>query len=135
MKKAAATHHHRRSSSASKSTVDSNQRHKSARERADEDLQRAIQLSLEEAGMVHGPRRADYVPQAPSYEISEPPLVDGSSGAIGVDEGDPDLRAAIEASLREANAPKPSAPTVEDERSYTLSPAEYGASAPNIEVC
>lgn len=127
-------HPHPRSSSISKATTSSHQRHKSAHEQADEDLQRAIQLSLEEAGMVHGPKRADYVPQTPSYEISEPPLIDGGAGAVRADEGDPDLRAAIEASLREANAPKPSAPVVEDDQPYTHSPAEYESSVPHLEV-
>jgi growth factor-regulated tyrosine kinase substrate len=44
---------------------------------------------------------------------SEPPLV--KSTARAAEDDDPDLRAAIEASLREANAPRASAPVVEDE--------------------
>lgn len=62
---------------------------------------------------------------APSYSLpaqgvawhsSEPPLVDKStrpktSSTVDDEENDPELRAAIEASLREASAPKPSAPT------------------------
>lgn len=47
----------------------------------------------------------------PSYAPppSEPPIVDRQTRPED-EEMDPDLRAAIEASLREANAPKPSAP-------------------------
>ncbi|KAJ3515653.1 hypothetical protein NLJ89_g1623 [Agrocybe chaxingu] len=95
------------------------QRHKSARELADAELQRAIELSLQE---VHGSKsRPGYVPSQPSpsrWGYSEPPIVDRSTypsdrkTAIAEDEDDPDLKAAIEASLREANAPKPSAPIV-----------------------
>lgn len=100
-------------------------RHRSARELADAELQRAIQLSLEEVGATHGHSRPGYVPSQPSpsaWQTSEPPLVDRrplpDSNAAEVEEDDPDLRAAIEASLREANAPKPSAPiAVETPRS------------------
>lgn len=54
--------------------------------------------------------------QGAAWHSSEPPLVDKStrpttSRAIEEDEDDPELKAAIEASLREASAPKPSAPT------------------------
>ncbi|KAF8308647.1 FYVE-domain-containing protein, partial [Clavulina sp. PMI_390] len=100
---------------------------KSAQQQADEDLQRAIQMSLEEAGMTHGPRNPNYVPQpeTPGYEVSEPPLVDSSAAvANGEYDDDPDLKAAIEASLREANAPKPSAPVAMDEPSYAV-PGAY----------
>lgn len=90
-------------------------RHSSARDLADAELQRAIELSLEEVGAAHG-RRPGYVPAQPSannWHVSEPPLVDRKTHPdhkVAEDEDDPDLRAAIEASLREANAPKPSAP-------------------------
>ncbi|KAG2134565.1 uncharacterized protein EDB93DRAFT_1331216 [Suillus bovinus] len=91
-------------------------RHSSARDLADAELQRAIELSLEEVGAAHG-RRPGYVPAQPSahdWHVSEPPLVDRMTHpdrkVTDADEDDPDLRAAIEASLREANAPKPSAP-------------------------
>lgn len=66
-------------------------------------------------------RRPGYVPSQPSpsqWGYSEPPIVDRSNyppsrrPAIADEEDDPDLKAAIEASLREANAPKPSAPLV-----------------------
>ncbi|KAA1468312.1 ubiquitin binding protein [Dentipellis sp. KUC8613] len=88
-------------------------RHRAAREAADAELQRAIQLSLEEVnGRQHG--RSGYVPYQPDpndWKASEPPIVDHSSRPATQDEeDDPDLKAAIEASLREANAPKPSAP-------------------------
>lgn len=115
------SHHHHRS--------------KSAKEQADEDLQRAIQMSLEDAGMVHGPRRADYVPETPRYEVSEPPLVDHSGSAGTEEEDDPDMRAAIEASLREANAPKASAPVVEDEPAYSHPVAHYEPSSSHVQVC
>lgn len=80
----------------------------------DAELQRAIQLSLEEVG-ASGSKRPGYVPSASSWQTSEPPIVDRSSYPSATsqpqtEEEDPDLRAAIEASLREANAPKPSAP-------------------------
>lgn len=91
-------------------------RHSSARDLADAELQRAIELSLEEVGAAHG-RRPGYVPAQPSvhnWQVSEPPLVDRKTHpdhkVADADEDDPDLRAAIEASLREASAPRPSAP-------------------------
>lgn len=91
-------------------------RHRSARELADAELQRAIQLSLEEVGAANGHARPGYVPSQPSpsaWQHSEPPIVDRTSRPAvqaADEEDDPDLKAAIEASLREANAPKPSAP-------------------------
>ena len=106
--------------------------HRSARDLADEELQRAIQLSLEEVGAanVNGrSNRPGYTPSQPDpskygkWQSSEPPIVNHSSRPSGPpidddDENDPDLKAAIEASLREANAPKPSAPVaVETPRS------------------
>lgn len=91
----------------------STSRHRSARDLADAELQRAIQLSLEEIGAASG-RRPGYVPAPSSWQTSEPPLVDRRTypypPARDEEEADPDLKAAIEASLREANAPKPSAP-------------------------
>ncbi|KAG8687941.1 Vacuolar protein-sorting-associated protein 27 [Ceratobasidium sp. 395] len=70
---------------------------------ADDDLQRAIALSLAEAqANANGySDRPGYVPAA----RSEPPLAEYGAG-----EEDADLRAAIEASLREAQAPQASAP-------------------------
>lgn len=92
-------------------------RHRSARDLADAELQRAIQLSLQEVGAANGHARPGYVPTQPSpstWQHSEPPIVDRSSRptaqAADEEEDDPELKAAIEASLREANAPKPSAP-------------------------
>ena len=108
--------HHRRFSSP---------RNRSAKELAEEELQRAIQLSLEEVGaaQINGRNhRPGYVPSQPSrssyddkWQVSEPPIVDSStrptkSLIVEDEENDPDLKAAIEASLREANAPKASAP-------------------------
>lgn len=64
--------------------------------------------------------RPGYTPSqlSPSqWGYSEPPIIDRSNYApsrkvVIAEEDDPDLKAAIEASLREANAPKPSAPLV-----------------------
>lgn len=97
----------------------STSRHRSARDLYDSELQRAIQLSLEEVGAAGG-HRPGYVPSPSPWQTSEPPLVDNSTRSYASssysreEEDDPDLRAAIEASLREANAPKPSAPIVID---------------------
>ena len=97
----------------------SSSRHRAARDLYDAELQRAIQLSLEEVGAAGG-RRPGYVPSPTPWQISEPPLVDRrshpytSSSRAQEEEEDPDLKAAIEASLREASAPRPSAPVVID---------------------
>jgi growth factor-regulated tyrosine kinase substrate len=87
--------------------------HRPARDLADADLQRAIQLSLEEVNAQGQHSRPGYVPYQPdSWQRSEPPLVEHTSRpSTKADDDDSDLKAAIEASLREANAPKPSAPT------------------------
>ena len=108
-------------------------RHKSARELADEELQRAIQLSLEEAGLSeqHGPRRSGVgYAASPAPVVSEPPIVEIQ--ATGSADDDPELRAAIEASLREANAPKPSAPVAEEPVTYNNT---YVSSSTQFEVC
>ncbi|KAG6369804.1 hypothetical protein JVT61DRAFT_13576 [Boletus reticuloceps] len=102
-------------------------RNSNARDVFDAELQRAIQLSLQEVGASSAStKHPGYVPyQSQSYsQASEPPIVDRTTypdkdrrnsapprTAIADDEDDPDLRAAIEASLREANMPRPSAPT------------------------
>lgn len=88
-------------------------RHRAARELADAELQRAIQLSLQEVGAANGHARPGYTPYQPeptSWQYTEPPLVDRSTHPKVSEEDDPDLKAAIEASLRESNAPRPSAP-------------------------
>ncbi|KAI0286601.1 hypothetical protein BGY98DRAFT_1086681 [Russula aff. rugulosa BPL654] len=86
--------------------------HHSAPDLADADLQRAIQLSLEEVNAQGQHRRPGYVPYQPdSWQRSEPPLVEHTSRPSAQADDDDDLKAAIEASLRESNAPKPSAPT------------------------
>lgn len=91
----------------------SSSRNRTARDVADAELQRAIQLSLQEVGAAGG-HRPGYVPSPSSWQSSEPPLVDRRThpnpSPYQEEEDDPDLRAAIEASLREASAPKPSAP-------------------------
>ncbi|KAF7974930.1 hypothetical protein HWV62_10971 [Athelia sp. TMB] len=115
-------------------------RHRSARELADAELQRAIQLSLQEVGAASGHKRPGYVPAQPAYPTpwmtSEPPLIDRKTRPGQAEEDDdPDLRAAIEASLREANAPRPSAPVaMETPRSenppFSYSEAGYSQSYP-----
>ncbi|KAG6867306.1 hypothetical protein C0993_004758 [Termitomyces sp. T159_Od127] len=110
-------------------------RHQSARDLADAELQRAIQLSLQEVHL-HGHSRPGYVPSQPTnWQYSEPPLVDRSSrparpSTIEEEEDDPDLRAAIEASLREASAPKPSAPVAVDSPRTEYSGPGYSQSYP-----
>lgn len=123
------------------STSTHGHRHKSARELADAELQRAIQLSLEEVNGTSGRSRSGYVPAEPSpskWSYSEPPIVDRSTypsrkTAQVDDDDDPDLRAAIEASLLEASAPKPSAPVVvemprSEESSYSYPETGYSQS-------
>lgn len=117
----------------------STSRHRAARDFADAELQRAIQLSLQE---VNGPNHghSGYVPyqEALAAQASEPPLVERRTrptSTVQEEEEDPDLRAAIEASLREANAPRPSAPIiVETPRSeqsmFPYSGAGYSQSYP-----
>ncbi|KAG6820229.1 hypothetical protein H0H93_003731 [Arthromyces matolae] len=108
-------------------------RHHSARDLADAELQRAIQLSLQE---VNGNARPGYVPAQPNnWQYSEPPIVDRLSHPIKrttteEEEDDPDLRAAIEASLREANAPRPSAPVAIDSPRTEYSSTGYSQSYP-----
>jgi growth factor-regulated tyrosine kinase substrate len=80
-------------------------------EDVDMDLLRAIELSLKEN---QSSSRSGYAPlnNAPKqWGISEPPIVERSSRRE--EDDDEDLRAAIEASLREAHAPQPSAPAEE----------------------
>ncbi|VDC07032.1 unnamed protein product [Peniophora sp. CBMAI 1063] len=76
---------------------------KSARAYEDAELQRAIALSLQETSARGEHGRPGYVPYQPQYAASEPPLAAG-------DDEDADMKAAIEASLRESSAPRPSAP-------------------------
>ncbi|KAF9493394.1 ubiquitin binding protein [Pleurotus eryngii] len=104
--------------------------HRSVKDLADAELQRAIELSLQETKM----GRSGYTPsQPPLSAYSEPPIFERSThfAAVAEDEDDPDLRAAIEASLREASAPKPSAPVAletprAEQSSYEL-PTGYGS--------
>ncbi|TFK38674.1 hypothetical protein BDQ12DRAFT_683159 [Crucibulum laeve] len=112
-------------------------RHRSARDLADAELQRAIQLSLEEVGAANGNARPGYVP---SWQTSEPPIVDRTTYPAdrkntAEEEDDPDLRAAIEASLREASAPRPSAPVAletprTEEAPYSYAGPGYSQSYP-----
>lgn len=93
---------------------------------------------------MNGQARPGYVSyqQPPSrWGYSEPPLVDRSTypdtKSPTSEEDDPDLRAAIEASLREANAPKPSAPVVVEtprfeERQYPAAGYRHSQSYPEI---
>ena len=75
----------------------------------DPDLQKAIQLSLQESQA-----RPGYTPtsSANRWQISEPPIIDRVKRSE--DDEEEQLRAAIEASLREAQAPRPSAPIVDE---------------------
>jgi hepatocyte growth factor-regulated tyrosine kinase substrate len=100
-------------------SVPNSRSHRSARAYEDAELQRAIQLSLQEVGTNYTHGRPGYTPSynpalssEREWTASEPPLVDRHTPAGGVasDDDDPELKAAIEASLREANAPRPSAP-------------------------
>ena len=72
---------------------------------ADTDLQRAIQLSLEEAGVSGALTHFGYTP-------SQPPLTNSltNNSASSDFDDDPDLRTAIEASLRDVPNSMPSAP-------------------------
>lgn len=88
------------------------QRYQARHEDVDLDLLKAIELSLKESQATTS--RAGYAPlgNAPKqWGVSEPPLVERTPKRE--EDDDEDLRAAIEASLREAHAPQPSAP-VED---------------------
>ena len=76
---------------------------------ADTDLQRAIQLSLEGAGVSGAITRSGYAPSHPPSTIN--PI--GNSVDSNPDH-DPDLKAAIEASLRDVSNPVPSAPLSAD---------------------
>ncbi|KAG6916918.1 hypothetical protein DXG01_004679 [Tephrocybe rancida] len=111
-------------------------RHQSARELADAELQRAIQLSLQEVGVANGHSRPGYVPTQPTnWQYSEPPIVDRAShptkqSNATEEEDDPDLRAAIEASLREANAPRASAPVAVDSSRAEYAGPGYSQSYP-----
>jgi hepatocyte growth factor-regulated tyrosine kinase substrate len=82
--------------------------------------------------MAGPPARSGHVPsqRSPSQwnRYTEPPIVGRSAqpsqGPIQ-DDDDPELRAAIEASLREANAPKPSAPAVFETPRTEAEPVSY----------
>lgn len=75
----------------------------------DTDLQRAIQLSLEDAGVSGALSRSGYTPSQP------PSTIHPTGNPADPDpDNDPDLKAAIEASLREAPNPVPSAPLSAD---------------------
>ncbi|KAG8220716.1 hypothetical protein J3R82DRAFT_3046 [Butyriboletus roseoflavus] len=116
-------------------------RNNNARDLFDAELQRAIQLSLQEVGASSAStKRPGYVPYQPQpySQPSEPPVVDRATypdkdrrrsappaAAIADDEDDPELRAAIEASLREANMPKASAPTEMPSTEDVCYPSSY----------
>ena len=69
----------------------------------DEDLKRALQMSLEDA---KGYRPSGYVPQSQSKAASQPPQP-APNGSVKEDtEDDPDLKAAIEASLKDMEEQK-----------------------------
>lgn len=112
------------------------QQHRAARQdHIDYDLARAIELSLKESSHT-GQNRAGYAPlgDAPKqWVISEPPLVDKNPGRQQ-DDDDEELRLAIEASLREAHAPHPSAPVAEPEPANNRFYDSPVASVPSYEL-
>jgi growth factor-regulated tyrosine kinase substrate len=71
----------------------------------DRDLQEAIKRSLTEGRQ-----------GSSSWTSSEPPSVEHAARTQLSEEDDPDLRAAIQASLREAHKPRPSEPTFAEEQ-------------------
>jgi growth factor-regulated tyrosine kinase substrate len=73
------------------------------------DLQRAIQLSLEEAGVSGALGRSGYTPSQPP--LTNAPARNPTSSDL---DDDPDLKAAIEESLRDAPNQMPSAPSPVD---------------------
>lgn len=75
----------------------------------DTDLQRAIQLSLEDAGVSGALTRSGYTPSQPPSTIN--PRSNPTYSDLG---NDPELKAAIEASLRDVSNPIPSAPLPAD---------------------
>jgi growth factor-regulated tyrosine kinase substrate len=93
---------------------------------ADTDLQRAIQLSLEAAGVSGALGSSGYTPSQP------PSTVNPNNGPADLDFGnDPDLKAAIEASLRDVPNPIPSAPLpVEFPQPVALPPRQISPSQP-----
>ena len=95
----------------------------------DPDLQKAIQLSLRESQA-----RPGYTPSSSAnrWGVSEPPIIDRATRPE--DDEAEQLRVAIEASLREAQAPRPSAPIVDEvptpvatAPTYELNPHESDA--------
>ncbi|GAA5903531.1 hypothetical protein JCM5296_006852 [Sporobolomyces johnsonii] len=103
----------------------------SRKEQEDEDLRRAIEASLKEAEPEHGPLRTAAPPAVsgynPSYASSL--AVDSKSSAVN-DADDPDLAAAIAASLRDI-APPPTAPTFARRDSSTAPPLTYSSLFPS----
>ncbi|KAJ8487448.1 hypothetical protein ONZ45_g14333 [Pleurotus djamor] len=118
-------HHHKHSSAGRRRSVDL----------PDFDLQRAIRLSLEETNLAK-PGYASSQPPADYY--SEPPLVDRSTRPpASTDDDDADLKAAIEASLRDASAPRASAPVVVEtprleQPSYNYASAPLSTYSPDV---
>ncbi|GAA6061022.1 hypothetical protein JCM10212_001078 [Sporobolomyces blumeae] len=123
-------------------------RTKSRKEQEDEDLRRAIEASLaESSASAHGPLRSaeSFVPSTrdparstsgynPSYATSfgtdskRSTTTGGGAGGKGEAEDDPDLAAAIAASLRDI-APRASAPTLS--RDDSSAPMTYSSMFPS----
>lgn len=123
----AGSHHRSNTIAAGSSVAGSNRR----RAKEDEDLELAIKLSLESSGASSSGSRPGYVPSKPSGEGRATKQPNGRM-LEGTDaDDDPDLAAAIAASLRDYAPPQPSAPDglhapVEEGRLKTPRPDESG---------
>ncbi|CEQ42402.1 SPOSA6832_04219 [Sporobolomyces salmonicolor] len=103
----------------------------SRKEQEDEDLRRAIEASLKDAEPVPGPLRTAAPPAVSGYNPGYASSLAVDSKASAVDDADdPDLAAAIAASLRDI-APPPTAPTFARQDSSTAPPLTYSSLFPS----
>lgn len=106
------------------STLDSAKGGASHHKREEDDLALAIKLSLESSAN-GGPSRPGYVPYQPSVKEGRPTKQSDGRMMEGTDaDDDPDLAAAIAASLRDYAPPAPSAPLDERQATPKLSGAQ-----------
>ena len=99
----------------------------------DEDLQLAMKLSLEEnrhANVGYRPGYSAHPPSHSSQEPSRPPTVPSAAA----EEDDPDLAAAIAASLREMALPQPSAPGERTSSLVTSNSSYTQTSQPQVQA-